>query len=105
MEILRDIPVKLTPKAVLLEMHLRRENRPVTDIVRELIKITRVIARPKAIYAVACVENKNADSLDIGGARFRSRVLRVNLDKIDRVFPYVATCGRELDEVTIHQKT
>ena len=34
----------------------------------------------------------------IDGIRFSSRVLRVNLDPIHRVFPHVATCGKELEE-------
>jgi hypothetical protein len=34
-------------------------------------------------------------------ARFVSRALRVNLDEVDRVFPYVATCGVELDSIPI----
>lgn len=34
-------------------------------------------------------------------ARFVSRALRVNLDGVEWVFPYVATCGRELDSIPI----
>ena len=37
----------------------------------------------------------------VDGITFTSRVLRVNLDSVERVFPYVATCGRELDELPI----
>jgi len=36
-----------------------------------------------------------------GRARFVSRVLRANLDEVGRVFPYVATCGPELDTIPI----
>jgi hypothetical protein len=31
-------------------------------------------------------------------------VLRVNLDKIGRVFPYVATCGTELDRIAVSSR-
>jgi hypothetical protein len=37
----------------------------------------------------------------IDGVTFTSRVLRKNLDKAERVFAFVATCGRELDELEI----
>jgi hypothetical protein len=47
------------------------------------------------------VENKEEDSLEIGGVKFNSRVLRANLDKVERVFPFIVTCGRELDEIDI----
>ena len=39
--------------------------------------------------------------LQQGRARFVSKVLRANLDEVGRVFPYVATCGRELDTIPV----
>jgi len=101
MEVLNSIPVELNLEAVLKRMHVRKRNESIEKNVQELIEVARPIARPKAIYEVSYVENKNEDSLDIGGVRFTSRVLRVNLDKVERVFPYVVTCGRELDEIDI----
>ncbi|HSP90150.1 MAG TPA: vitamin B12 dependent-methionine synthase activation domain-containing protein, partial [Vicinamibacterales bacterium] len=35
----------------------------------------------------------------LNGVRLTSRVLRRNLDAVERVFPYVATCGTEADAV------
>ncbi len=101
---LANIPFNLEPKEVLKRMHIRGENKHVKEIVEELLEVARPIARPKAVYEVSYVENRNQDSLDIGGIRFTSRLLRVNLDKIERVFPYVATCGREIDEIAIPTK-
>lgn len=99
MEVLNSIPTKLDLEVVLKRMHVRSKTETIVNNVQELIEIVRPIANPKAIYEVSYVENKNEDSLDIGGVRFTSRVLRVNLDKVWRVFPYVVTCGRELDEI------
>jgi hypothetical protein len=104
MEVLRDIPIDLELRKLLKRMHVRENSHYIEKIARELIDIARVIARPKAVYEVCYVENKNKDSLDIGGVRFTSRLLRVNLDKIARVFPYIATCGKELDEIAIPPK-
>jgi len=100
MEVLNDIPINLDTEAVLRRIRLRNKNESVIKHLEELVELARPIARPKAIYEVSYVENKNEDTLDIGGVRFTSRVLRVNLDKVERVFPYVITCGRELDEIT-----
>jgi len=99
MEVLNNIPVKLDLEAVFKQMHVRNKRESMRKSIQELIEIARPIAKPKAIYEVSYVDNKNEDSLDIGGVRFTSRVLRVNLDKVERVFPYVATCGRELDKI------
>jgi len=101
MEVLDKIPVELDIKTVLKRMRIRGKNEDIEKGLRELIDMARPVARPKAVYEVSYVENKNKDSLDIGGVRFTSHVLRINLDKVERVFPYVVTCGRELDEIDI----
>jgi len=101
MEVLDSIPFRLDLEEVLKQLHLRKESKDVEKNVQELIEIVRPIVKPKALYEVSYVDNKNGDSLYISGVRFTSRVLRVNLDKVERVFPYVVTCGRELDEITV----
>jgi len=101
MEVLNSIPVRLEPEEVLRKLRLRKVNEDVERKVQELIEAVHLVVRPKAVYEVSYVDNKNEDSLYIDGIRFTSRVLRVNLDKVGRVFPYVATCGREIDEIAI----
>ena len=63
-----------------------------------MVREAQKIARPKVCYRVAYVESKGDDHLTIERIQFTSRVLRVNLDKVYRIFPYVATCGLELEE-------
>ena len=101
MEVLDSIPFRLDVETVLKQLHQDKGNKYIGAIVQELIEIVYPIAKPKAVYKVSYVENRNGDSLYIDGVEFTSRVLRVNLDKVARVFPYVATCGRELDEITV----
>ena len=101
MEVLNSIPVRLEPEEVLRKVRLRKVNEDVERKVQELIEAVHLVVRPKAVYEVSYVDNKNEDSLYIDGIRFTSRVLRVNLDKVGRVFPYVVTCGREIDEIAI----
>ena len=101
MEVLDNIPIQLDLAKVLKKMHQRSRNEELEKSVQELIEVARPIVRPKAVYEVGYVDNKTEDSVDIGGVRFTSRVLRVNLDKVERVFIYVITCGRELDEIDV----
>ena len=101
MEVLKSIPIGLSSDQVLRRLHLRQQRKYVEVIVQQLLEIARPLVKPKAIYKVCYVEDKNEDWLNIGGIRFTSRVLRVNLDKVESVFPYVATCGRELDEIVV----
>ena len=101
MEVLNSIPIELGLEAVIKRMRLRKRSDNILGHIREMLDIARPIAKPKAVFDVAYIENKNGDSMEIGGVEFKSRVLRINLDKMERVFPYVVTCGRELDEIDI----
>ena len=58
----------------------------------------QAVAKPKAVYKVAFIESKGDDYVVVDGITLTSRVLRVNLEQVHRVFPYVATCGTEMDE-------
>ena len=54
-------------------------------------------ARPRAVYTDAFVEDRTEDETVIGGIRFHSRVLGVNLKNVHRVFPFVVTSGLEVE--------
>jgi hypothetical protein len=69
----------------------------------ELVNTVQAIAKPKALYKVAFIDDKGNDSITLDGMRFTSRALRKNLDAVERVFPYIATCGTEVDNITIEQ--
>ncbi len=101
MEVLNNIPVSLEPERVLKFMRMRHRNKHVEEMIEELIEVVRPIARPRAVFKVAYIDDKDGDSLIIDGVRFTSRVLRKNLDKVERAFPYVATCGTELEEIEL----
>ncbi|MFC1911598.1 hypothetical protein ACFLXG_00335 [Chloroflexota bacterium] len=103
MEMLDNIPVKPKLDDILKMTRMRNTNQDVENVILELFEMIRPIAKPKAVHEISGVDNREGDSLDIGGIRFTSHVLRVNLEKVERVFPYIVTCGRELDEIEIPQ--
>jgi hypothetical protein len=65
---------------------------------QRLVDEVQAIGKPKALYRAAFIASKKEDQVVIDGTVFTSRVLRVNLEKVHRVFPYVTTCGLELEE-------
>ncbi|MEA3253580.1 MAG: vitamin B12 dependent-methionine synthase activation domain-containing protein [Chloroflexota bacterium] len=101
MEVLDNVPFRLDIEGMLKLSHVWGRNQHIEEVARELIDIALPVARPRAVYEVSYVDNKNEDSLYINGIKFSSHVLRLNLDKVERVFPYVVTCGRELDQIAI----
>jgi hypothetical protein len=50
------------------------------------------------MYKEAYLQAKHETAVEIDGIRFTSRVLRVNLDQVERAFPFIATCGTEVEE-------
>ena len=100
MEIIKDIPFILNTPALLERVHLRPGSEDAHEF-EQLLHLARKIGKPKAIYTEAYVELSDDDSVSLNGIRFTSPMLRNNLTNIDRIFAYVATCGREMDQVTL----
>ncbi|OHD69711.1 MAG: hypothetical protein A2V99_03290 [Spirochaetes bacterium RBG_16_67_19] len=94
MTVLDDIPFRLDEAAFLRLTRLEG-----TAEVRGLLERVAAAARPKAAYKVCYVGERGAERVRIEGQEFRSEVLVRNLEEVERVFPYVATCGTELEEL------
>ena len=99
--ILDDIPVELKVEDVLQTMRARKITPGLTKLVEEMAVRAREVARPKAIYTTAYVETVSERTVSLDGQHFNSGVLRQLLENIGRVFPFVATCGTEMDELEV----
>ena len=99
MKILDNIPVEFDVNALLSSVHIKPESRHAKDITH-LIETLRPEIKPKAIYRVSYIHAKHDNAVDIDGVQFTSRVLRINLDEVERVFPFIATCGTEIEELS-----
>lgn len=69
------------------------------ELVGRLIYSALSVASPAAAYRSAYVDEKLNDGVVVDGTVFTSRVLRRNLEGIGRVFPFVLTIGRAMDEI------
>ena len=96
MAILENISVSLNLDAVRRRLHMK----PDSDLsqVRSLVDTVQQLIEPRAIYNVCYIEEKSEDSVSVGGLHLSSRVLRKNLDRVERIFPYVITLGSKLGE-------
>jgi hypothetical protein len=100
MEVLTQIAPALDTAALLAHVHVVPDSEDAAAFTA-LIDQAREVARPKALYAEAFVEGRGDDTVRIDGITFTSRMLRRKLDVAERVFPYVATCGHEMDGVVL----
>lgn len=95
--ILKEIPFSIEADKLADSLKIR-QNSSQMDRLQSLLDEAQLIARPKAYYQVAYIQEKKDDRVLVAGITFTSRVLRVNLEKTHRIFPYIATCGAELEE-------
>ena len=93
MEILDSLPVELSVEEV--KDRLQGIDR---HLVQTLLNFANPLISSKAVYQVSYIDQKYDDAIIIDGIRFTSRVLRKNLDKVGRVFPYIVTIGKGLEE-------
>jgi hypothetical protein len=66
--------------------------------VKTLIETAQPLIKPRATYKDSYIESKLDDAIVIDGIRLTSRVLRKQLDKVNRAFPYVISIGNQLEE-------
>jgi hypothetical protein len=97
--VLDPIPFKLDEDKILARLKVHGDPRRYIAGLQKMIAAAVPLVRPKALYKIGCVENKTTDSLEIDGVKFASRLLRLNLDRIDTVFLFVATIGTEIDSL------
>jgi hypothetical protein len=95
--ILHQIPFQIDTESLKKKLRIKEESPHLTDLMR-LVDEAEKIGRPKALYKMAFIDNKGEDFVIVDGIRLKSRVLRVNLELAQRIFPYVVTCGMELEE-------
>lgn len=100
LETLANIPFELDEAAILETVHVEADS-PDGQTVCELIDKARKTGQPKALYREAFIEAKGNETVTIASVTFTSGILRANLEKVERVFPFVATCGCEMDAVDL----
>ena len=62
----------------------------------ELVDEIKTIAKPKALYKELYIESKGADFIVASDVTFTGKTLRDNLEKVNKFYLYVASCGIEL---------
>ena len=96
MTVIADIQIKLDFDAVNRRLHLKRDDD--LQVLKDLVETAQPLVKPKVLYKVCYIEEKREQGVTIESLYFNSRVLRKNLDQIERVFPFVITIGSRFSE-------
>ena len=101
LEVLHDLPFQMVQSEIKTRLMFHPEGRIPEKEIDFLIDLAGSAASPSAIFKSSQVNQKTRDSVQIDGVRFRRPLLRVNLDRVQRVFTYAVTCGKEFDRLYI----
>jgi len=67
------------------------------DEINELLQSAQKIANPKALYGVVPVTVSGTERVCVGGVEITCALMHENFKTLSRVFPYIASCGTELE--------
>ncbi len=96
METIKDIPIVLEPEDIARRLRVDPA-RPGFSVVSEVAGLARSLVRLRAVYDISYIGVKDRETVEIGGVVFRSRILRYNLERAQKVFPFIMTVGPELE--------
>ena len=100
MKRLSGIPFEVDLPALLEKLRIEPGGDDARDIA-DLVRAAGEVVDPKAVYASCAVRIGDQDLVRLDGAAFESRVLRALLSGTERAFPFIVTCGKELDSIEI----
>lgn len=95
--ILRDQAFALDEAEAFRHLHVDPEGDD-GPTVREMLRTAAAAANPKAVYGVAPIQEKGEGYVIVEDVRIPSELVRTNLEGVNRIVPYVVTCGVELEE-------
>lgn len=93
--VLEDIHVEVDIEQLVTKLNVLNEE--VMAEVENLLAEALRVARPRAVYKTAYISQHGEDFVTIDDIVFNSHILRINLDNVFKVFPYIVTSGAELD--------
>jgi hypothetical protein len=100
MNIILPIPFTLNREEIKSQCAVRPGNQWDADLDR-ILDDAESLARPKAIYRISYVMERGSDTVTVEDTVFHSRAMVRNLEEIGRVFPFITTCGVEVEDTPI----
>lgn len=96
-------PVSVQPdlSRILARLRFNDPAGHLSNLVPELLKEFSGRAHPRALYRIGSVAITDAGSVKIDGVIFDNPLLKVNLAKVEKIFPFVITCGSDADRLAV----
>ena len=97
-----DVTVDWNETATMDRMQISERVRSSKDFLWAIEQAKELI-NPRGIVGIASVTKITDNTVKIGDQKFTSRILRVNIDSCDVVYPFLATIGPELESIASEQ--
>lgn len=94
--VLNNFPCEIDFEALLKKLHIKKESSYFAEI-EMMATEAQLLARPKIVYKNVTIEVKADNFVVVDGIKLTSHVLRVNMEEALKAFPFVVTCGTELE--------
>ena len=94
--VLAEIPFEINIDTLKQLLRIKEGNAMEKDLVGFTAE-AETIARPKALYRVVYFDTHDDNQVVIDGISLKSHILKINIQEAHRVFPFVATCGTEIE--------
>lgn len=102
-KLIEHIEVHVTKEDVLRKMGMPTDHR-FGSAIAEVIEEYKPLANGKLLYGEARIEARTEDTITIGGVVFTGKDLVDALQNVDVVYPYICTCGREINDAAMNCK-
>ncbi|MBI4283003.1 MAG: hypothetical protein HY663_00875, partial [Chloroflexi bacterium] len=97
--VLDEIPVNISVGAVLERMKMHNGSARIEKMIQDLIDTVTLVARPKVLYKMSTIDRADGRTVEVDGVEFTHHVPTLGFGEGERVFPYVATCGVEVETI------
>lgn len=95
MPLLDSIPIHLSLSHVTKKFRL--DKKPASINIKKLIETAKSLSAPKCLFQEMYISGKGNNKVKIENKTFSSRVLSINLENTQKVFPYIITIGKDLE--------
>ena len=95
--VLDDIPLRIEMNRLLKTLSIKADSTFAREVA-ELVETATSIGRPKVVYKQAHIDSRGEDYIVVEGMTLKSTIVQINTQETDTVFPFVATCGKELED-------
>jgi hypothetical protein len=98
MKILQNLTTQIDLETV--KKYMRQDRHRGAQRVQRLIDQAKTLIEPKAAFRLCYIDEKLQDAVMVEGLRLESKVLRKNLNAVERLFPYVVSIGPGLEKAS-----